>query len=173
MALNALGVFGISLVLLVAFYYQIAHGELPCPLCLLQRAGFIVIGMGFLFNVRIGERFSHYAMVLCGALLTGFISMRQVALHLAPGDAGYGSTLFGLHFYTWALIAAVGVVIYVALMFVAKDALPACAVAPSRSVSNAVFACFALLIAANLVSTVLECGGGQCADNPVHYLLLE
>lgn len=31
---------------------------------------------------------------------------------------------------------------------------------------------FILLIAANLISTVLECGTGQCADNPVIYDLL-
>ena len=31
---------------------------------------------------------------------------------------------------------------------------------------------FAVLIAANLASTVLECGGGQCDDNPTFYHLL-
>lgn len=168
--LNMLGLLGISLVLMVAFYYQLALGELPCPLCLLQRAGFITIGIAFLFNVRIGERASHYAMILAGSLLTGFISVRQVALHLGPGDPGYGSKLFGLHFYTWALIAAVGVVGYVALVFVLKDAVGkrgAFEDTPvSGLISNALFAIFALMIAANLVSTVLECGGGQCEDNP-------
>ncbi|OAF15633.1 disulfide bond formation protein [Bradyrhizobium centrolobii] len=175
--LNMLGVLGISFVLTVAFYYQLALGELPCPLCLLQRAGFIAIGIGFLFNVRIGERASHYAMILVGSLVTGFISIRQVSLHLAPGDPGYGSTLFGLHFYTWALIAAVGVVCYVALLFVLKDVSgkrdDARDAPMNGQASNAVFAIFALLIAANLVSTVLECGAGQCDDNPVRYLMLK
>ena len=64
---------------------------------------------------------SHYAMILVASLVTGFISIRQVSLHLAPGDPGYGSTLLGLHFYTWALIAAIGIVCYVALVFVLKD----------------------------------------------------
>ncbi|EIT0558894.1 disulfide bond formation protein B, partial [Salmonella enterica subsp. enterica serovar Enteritidis] len=31
---------------------------------------------------------------------------------------------------------------------------------------------FLLLITANLISTVLECGGGECAANPVTYKLL-
>ncbi|AMA59791.1 disulfide bond formation protein [Bradyrhizobium sp. CCGE-LA001] len=173
--LNMLGLLGISSILAVAFYYQLALGELPCPLCLLQRAGFIAIGMGFLFNLRLGERRSHYAMILIAGVITGFISLRQVSLHLAPGDPGYGSTLFGLHFYTWALIAAVGVVCYVALVLVLKD------VAGERDgdatmggpASNAAFAIFTLLVAANLLSTVLECGAGQCEDNPVRYLLLK
>ncbi|MBR0737603.1 disulfide bond formation protein B [Bradyrhizobium liaoningense] len=172
--LNMLGLLGVSSVLAVAFYYQLALGELPCPLCLLQRAGFIAIGMGFLFNLRLGERRSHDAMILIASLVTGFVSLRQVSLHLAPGDPGYGSTLFGLHFYTWALIAAAGVVCYVALVLVLKD------VAGDRDgdaptggqASNAAFAIFTLLVAANLLSTVLECGAGQCEDNPVRYLLL-
>ena len=173
--LNLLGLLGISLILAVAFFYQLALGELPCPLCLLQRAGFIAVGMGFLFNLRLGERPSHYAMILMSSLVTGFISMRQVSLHLAPGDPGYGSALFGLHFYTWALIAAVGIVCYVALVFVVKDMFGARDKdAPlGGAASNAVFAIFALLVAANLLSTVLECGAGQCDDNPVRYLLLK
>ncbi|WP_245331746.1 disulfide bond formation protein B [Bradyrhizobium sp. NAS80.1] len=174
--LNMLGLLGISSVLAVAFTYQLALGELPCPLCLLQRAGFIAIGLGFLFNMRIGERPSHYAMIIVASLVTGFISIRQVSLHLAPGDPGYGSTLSGLHFYTWALIAAVGVVCYVALVFVLKDVIGerGAGDAPmSGAASNAVFAIFACLIAANLLSTVLECGAGQCDDNPVRYLLLK
>jgi disulfide bond formation protein DsbB len=170
--LNMLGLLGISLVLMVAFYYQLALGELPCSLCLLQRAGFIAIGIAFLFNVRIGERASHYAMILAGS----FISVRQVVLHLGAGDPGYGSTLFGLHFYTWALITAVGVVGYVALVFVLKDAVGKRGAFEDTSmnelISNALFAIFALVIAANLVSTVLECGAGQCEDNPVRYLML-
>ncbi len=174
--LNMLGLLGISSVLAVAFYYQLVLGELPCPLCLLQRAGFIAIGLGFLFNMRIAERPSHYAMIIVASLVTGFISIRQVSLHLAPGDPGYGSTLFGLHFYTWALIAAVGVLCYVALVFVLKDVIGRRGAADrpmSGPASNAVFAIFACLIAANLLSTVLECGAGQCDDNPVRYLLLK
>ena len=172
--LNMLGLLGISSVLAVAFFYQLALGELPCPLCLLQRAGFIAIGIGFLFNLRLGERPSHYAMILIASLVTGFIAMRQVSLHLAPGDAGYGSALLGLHFYTWALIAAVGVICYVALVFVLKDTAgkPDGDAPISGPTSNAVFAIFALLVAANLLSTVLECGAGQCDDNPIRYLLL-
>ncbi|WP_247968921.1 disulfide bond formation protein B [Bradyrhizobium sp. 195] len=173
--LNLLGLLGISLILAVAFFYQLALGELPCPLCLLQRAGFIAVGMGFLFNLRLGERPSHYAMILMSSLVTGFISMRQVSLHLAPGDPGYGSALFGLHFYTWALVAAVGIVCYVALVFVVKDMTGARDKdGPlGGAASNAVFAIFALLVAANLLSTVLECGAGQCDANPVRYLLLK
>ncbi|PWL04715.1 disulfide bond formation protein B, partial [Candidatus Liberibacter asiaticus] len=49
--LNILGLLGIFAVLIVAFYYQIILHEIPCPLCLLQRVGIIMIGIGFLFNL--------------------------------------------------------------------------------------------------------------------------
>jgi disulfide bond formation protein DsbB len=39
--LNALGLYGIALVLIAAFAGQILLGELPCPLCLLQRVLFL------------------------------------------------------------------------------------------------------------------------------------
>ena len=35
--LNAIGMLLVSVVLLSAFYGQLVEGELPCPLCLLQR----------------------------------------------------------------------------------------------------------------------------------------
>jgi hypothetical protein len=37
----------------------------------------------------------------------------------------------------------------------------------------AVFGLFALLTLGNGVSTLLECGGGLCPDNPTDYLLLK
>ncbi len=52
--LNALGLLGCCAILLVAFGYQFALGELPCPLCLLQRAAFAASGVGFALNVRFG-----------------------------------------------------------------------------------------------------------------------
>ena len=41
--LNALALYVVAAVLLAAFYFQLALGELPCPLCLLQRAGFAAL----------------------------------------------------------------------------------------------------------------------------------
>ncbi|OZA78931.1 MAG: hypothetical protein B7X76_09550, partial [Azorhizobium sp. 39-67-5] len=40
--LNALGLLGVCAVLAVAFFDQLVFGDLPCPLCLLQRAGFVL-----------------------------------------------------------------------------------------------------------------------------------
>lgn len=169
--LNVLGLYAICAALLVAFYYQLVKSELPCPLCLLQRVGMLLIGFGFLFNVRFGIRNRHYAMALLGAITAGAVGMRQVFLHITPGDAGYGSPFLGLHFYTWTVVASLLVIVAVALMMALKEG--ASRDAPHFSLLGKAGALlFIALIAANLVSTVLECGGGQCDDNPTFYQLL-
>ncbi|EGQ4636628.1 disulfide bond formation protein B, partial [Salmonella enterica subsp. enterica serovar Molade] len=40
--INQVGLLGICVALVVAFYYQLVRHELPCPICLLQRAGLII-----------------------------------------------------------------------------------------------------------------------------------
>jgi disulfide bond formation protein DsbB len=42
-ALNVLGLYAIALVLAAAFAAQFLLGELPCPLCLLQRIQFALL----------------------------------------------------------------------------------------------------------------------------------
>ncbi|WP_394063832.1 disulfide bond formation protein B [Alcaligenes sp. WGS1538] len=172
--MNTLGLLGICVALLIAFYYQLAKSELPCPLCLLQRAGLIIVGCGFLFNVRLGVKGAHYGMVLAGCVITGLIAVRQVFLHILPGDTGYGSAFFGLHFYTWALLASILIVLAVGVMLSLGDRELRTLKLPALSVlSKAVGVLFVILIAANLISTILECGTGQCEDDPVSYQLLE
>ncbi|KDS03141.1 inner membrane protein [Salmonella enterica subsp. enterica serovar Heidelberg str. RI-11-014316] len=89
-----MGLLGICVALVVAFYYQLVRHELPCPICLLQRAGLIIAGFGFLFNLCFGLRGIHYGMVIIGSILTGVMASRQICLHIMPGDTGYGSAIF-------------------------------------------------------------------------------
>ncbi len=95
--LNALGLYGIGLVLAAAFAAQLLLHELPCPLCLLQRIQFALLAIGPIMNVRWGPRASHYALSLFAAAAGFAFSTRQVLLHILPGDAGYGSALLGYH----------------------------------------------------------------------------
>ena len=55
-ALNALGLYAIALVLAAAFAAQLLLGELPCPLCLLQRIQFALLAIGPILNVRFSNR---------------------------------------------------------------------------------------------------------------------
>ena len=66
--LNALGLFTISTVLIFTFADQLVLNDLPCQLCILQRAAFVVAGFGLALNLRFGPRASHYAVMIIGAL---------------------------------------------------------------------------------------------------------
>jgi disulfide bond formation protein DsbB len=172
--LNGLGLLAISAVLAAAFFDQFVYGDLPCPLCILQRAGFAGVALGLALNLRFGARPSHYGIAILSALIGGVISGRQVLLHIAPGDAGYGDSLLGLHFYTWALLLFFVIVAGCALLLL-FDRQFAAADAPRSGLpvlGLAVLVLGALLVLGNGVSTVLECGGGLCPDNPTEYQLL-
>ena len=160
----------ISFALAAAFVDQLVFGELPCPLCLLQRAALAAAGLGFMLNIRFGVRPLHYGLVIMADLVGAAVAMRQVLLHIAPGDAGFGSALLGLHYYTWAFITFVGILVGVAVLLSLPNSTDSAA-APQRHgwLVGTVVLLFALLIAANLVSTLLECGLSQCPDNPVGY----
>jgi len=170
---NMVGLVGICVSLVVVFYYQLTIHELPCPLCILQRVGFIIIGFGFLFNLYFGLRGIHYGMTIIGSILTGFIASRQMFLHIMPGDTGYGSAFIGLHFYTFALIVSVIIIAASTAILSISDMSFSFLLLRINPILLRIAAWgFLLLIIANLMSTILECGSGSCADNPVIYELL-
>jgi disulfide bond formation protein DsbB len=175
-ALNALGLYGIALVLAAAFAAQLWLNELPCPLCLLQRIQFALLAVGPMLNVRFGPRPSHYAISLLTAAAGAGFAMRQVLLHIMPGDPGYGSALLGYHYYTWAFIGfAVAIVLIAAMLLFDGQFKDDGAAPPLRAnafVQGAVWLVIGLT-ALNVASTLLECGFGACPDNPVNYQLLK
>jgi len=146
-------------------------GELPCPLCALQRVGFIVAGVGLILNLRVGYSPAHYGLVLLTAVAAGSASLRQIALHVVPGTGHYGSALFGFHFYTWAFVGYGALIAYVGVMLLLEARAPARDRAPPAGPLAAI-ACwlFVALAAANVASFLLECGFGPCPDTPLGYL---
>jgi disulfide bond formation protein DsbB len=174
--LNALGLCGIALVLATAFAAQLLLGELPCPLCLMQRIQFAMLATGPILNVRFGPRPSHYAVALLAAIAGAGFAARQMLLHIAPGDAGYGSALLGYHYYTWAFIGFVIAIALTAVMLLFDRQFTEVDLGKPVAISwfarAAVWLVIAL-VALNVVSTLLECGFAACPDNPVSYQLLK
>ena len=171
---NALELAGIIMVLVLALLFQFWLRELPCPLCILQRIGFLGIAFGFLLNLRFGFRPSHYSIVLISALFTSFVALRQVCLHVLPNTGAYGSAIFGLHLYTWSFIVAMLVVISSAILL-GVDEQYLTAVKKSTKWHQTVHVLFVVMvfvIAANIISVLLECGLHACPDNPVSYALV-
>jgi disulfide bond formation protein DsbB len=169
---NMLAVLGISIVLMMGFIFQFFLHELPCPLCLLQRVGFTLIAMGFLFNLRFGLRPSHYAIVLLSAVYTGFVALRQVSLHVIPGTGNYGSAIFGLHMYTWSFIFSVLAIIVTTIMLgIDRQYEPAhINNTQYKKYVHALFALFFIITLANAISVWAECGWQECPDNPTGYI---
>jgi disulfide bond formation protein DsbB len=171
--LNALGLCAIALVLAAAFAAQLILDELPCPLCLLQRLQFALLAIGPILNVRYGPRPSHYAASLLVAAAGAAFAMRQILLHIMPGDPGYGSALLGYHYYTWAFIGfAVSIVLIAAVLLFDRQFEDDGAQLQAGAFAQVAVWLVIALTALNVVSTVLECGFAACPDNPVKYELL-
>lgn len=168
---DTLALLGICGVLVVAFYYQFALGELPCPLCALQRVGFVVAGVGLMLNLRAGYSPAHYGLILLTSVAAGSASLRQIALHVVPGTGSYGSALFGFHFYTWAFVGYGALVVYVGVMLLQAPATPLRdRMPPPAALARLACGLFVVLALANAAAFLLECGLGPCPDNPVDYL---
>ena len=162
---NQLALLAVVCMLSYAFVDQLYFGELPCPLCLMQRVGFVIIGFALVLNIRCGEHASHYGWGIIGGLVGMMVSLRQVLLHILPGDTGFGATFLELHFYTWAFVGYLGLIAGLAILLM----LPNRDVRSRSLFANTLVLVFIFLVFANLVSTLLECGIGPCADDPVKY----
>ncbi|MDG2481261.1 MAG: disulfide bond formation protein B [Alphaproteobacteria bacterium] len=177
-SLNILGLVGITSVLLMGVIVQFALGELPCPLCLLQRIGFSVVMFGFMLNVIYGPQQRHYGVILLAALFGAATSLRQISLHVIPGTPGYGSSILGYHYYTWAFIIFAMTILGVAVLLALwNKAWNAEAGAPHQTTLSGLgrFACLAAIgvVLLNVGLTFVECGPYQCPDNPVSYWLMD
>ncbi|HEX2787052.1 MAG TPA: disulfide bond formation protein B [Ignavibacteria bacterium] len=182
--INIIGILGLGLVIIGAYTVQFVLNELPCPLCLLQRVGMLMVMTGFAMNLKFGIRPAHYGMSIIGALFGASVSMRQILLHIVPvpgQPTGYGTPILGMHLYTWAFIFFMITIFIIAVVILfgkqfetSSDSLTDKSTEPSGSKLEG-FAMFAfyvvfILAAANVVTSFLECGLGPCPDNPVNYM---
>jgi len=171
--INSYAVLGICGVLLGAYYIQFVEGEFPCPLCLLQRLAMLGVAFGAMLNLRYGIHTRHYGVSLLSAIFGASVSIRQILLHIDPSDSGYGSPVLGMHLYTWAFIVFAVVILLIGIMMFFETQFEENADNKSTSSLSrfikAVFFLVVLIAAVNVVTTFLECGLGQCPDNPTSY----
>jgi disulfide bond formation protein DsbB len=176
--LNSIALLIVCGVLIAAYIAQFTLGELPCPLCLLQRVGLAMVGFGLCLNLLYGSKPHHYGIMLIGGLFGGSVSIRQILLHIVPGTGAYGSPFLGLHYYTWAGICFFLVIVGTAIMLLFEGQFTTLRDKPNdakfKDHKLAVFAfCLMLaLTAGNAVSTLFECGPTICDDPPKDYKLL-
>ncbi|MGD9508635.1 MAG: disulfide bond formation protein B [Geminicoccaceae bacterium] len=171
--LNALGLLAVGSVLATALLLQLVTGELPCPLCMLQRLGFVALGFGLLLNARFGPAPMHYGLVLIGALFGAAAAGRQVLLHILPGSGAYGDPLLGLHLYTWSLLLFLLAIAGVALLLLMEGQFERGRDTPPNALQRAAIAVYLLATLLTGLAAFAQCGPGECADDPTGYWLLE
>src|SRR5258708_19724747 len=92
LTINALGLYAVALVLVIAFGAQLLLNELPCPLCLLQRVQFAMLAVGPILNLRFGPRPSHYAVSPFTATPGAAFATRHIFLHIMPANLAHTSS---------------------------------------------------------------------------------
>lgn len=177
--INLLGVFILLFILLGAYVFQFIHNELPCPLCLMQRMAVIGAAFGLALNLRYGVDSKHYGISILSALLGVGISIRHMLLHICCADGRHGSTFFGLHLYTWALLVFLICILVIALLLMNMQQFKdhkrsSLYMSPLLKglCKNALWLLL-LLALTNFFTTLLICGVGFCTDHPVSYQLLK
>ena len=109
----------LAAVLTAAMILQYAFGEIPCPLCLLQRVAMLGCCFGLIRQLRAegSERGAGISLVF--ALLLLVISVRQTLLDLfpRPGHAYIGSAVLGMHMEVWSVLVAVALLLGFAIRF--------------------------------------------------------
>lgn len=152
---------------------QFFIGELPCPLCILQRYAMVGLAMGPLLNLRFGIRPRHLSVTLMFALFGIAVSTRQVLLHIIPDTGSYGTPIFGMHLYTWSSLIFFIALVMTTFLLLIEDAWSSLDAPPYNDRIVHVGFGFMILITLPLVfATFLECGW-RCPDNPVNYMLLK
>jgi disulfide bond formation protein DsbB len=175
---NVLAVCG---VLLGAFGVQFGWGELPCPLCVLQRMAMLLCALGPAFiivkarrgDVDVGDFATGYGMSVLAGLAGAAVAGRQVLLHVLPSDPGYGKPVLGLHLYTWSFIVFAAVLLDSGANLLFARGLTPRGVKPGWP-SALVLWLLGALILANAAAVFVEEGlHWTLPDDPGHYRLLD
>jgi disulfide bond formation protein DsbB len=173
--LNALGLILVCVVLIAAFIDQFWAADLPCPLCLLQRAAFVAAGFGLALNLVFGPKPSHYGLTILSAAAGAMVALRQIVLHVVPGTGTYGNAVLGLHLYTWSFLLFALIIVGSALMLLGDRQFARTEPLSSRLKPLPLFvlALFTVITIADLATTFALCGPWSCPEDPEQYWLIQ
>lgn len=170
--LDSIAIVGITIILITAFGYQLVDNELPCALCVMQRMGLYGISLGLVINLVIGRNQTNYIMIIISGVINSWISLLQVILHIVPNTGGFGSSVLGLHMYTWNFIFSMIFIVYGCLCGFLNGSEYQPRVKISLVPKTLIGILFLTLIA-NAISAFIECGPHLCSSDPQSYWLLD
>lgn len=166
-------------ILTTALVMQYVYGELPCPLCLLQRVAMFGVAFGAVQNFR--DRFSYQntGISLLFAVFLLIVASRQTLLDIypRPGHDYIGTAVLGLHMPVWSIVIAVAVLLAYALKMAViggdedLSATPAEEFPVVKSAADIVGLYLIALCVVNFVSVIVQCGFGEC--HTMGYKLLQ
>jgi disulfide bond formation protein DsbB len=157
-------------ILTAAMVMQYVKGELPCPLCLLQRVALFGIAYGIIQNFRGRFSYQNTGISLLFAILLLIVATRQTLLDIypRPGHEYIGTAILGLHMPVWSVIIAAAIITAYALKLAvlggddhlidhpAED-FPLLARLADFGAAYVIVICLI-----NLGSVVVQCGFGEC-----------
>ena len=157
-------------VLTAALVLQYAYGELPCPLCLLQRVAMFGICFGIMLDFRRGFSYQNVGFSLLFAVFLLVVSVRQTLLDIYPraGHAYIGNAVFGIHLPVWSIIITVVLLAAYAvqLCVLGRDTdlplIEAKNYPALKRMGEGVSLYVLALCAVNFVSVFVQCGIGEC-----------
>jgi len=159
----------IAAILTTAMVLQYGWGELPCPLCLLQRVALFGVCFGIILTFRCGHSGRNSGLSLLFAIFLLVVSVRQSLLDIypRPGHAYIGSAVFGIHMPVWCVLIALALLIAYAVKLTILDgpdarAIPLAEFPPLARAAKAAGAYVIVLCAINLVSVIVQCGFDAC-----------
>jgi len=160
----------IAAILTAAMTLQYANGELPCPLCLLERAAMLGVCFGIMLNFRHGFSYQNTGFSLLFAIVLLVVSVRQSLLDIypRPGHEYIGSAVFGLHMPVWSILIALSLLTAYSIKMAIlggdeylRDAEPG--QFPAISKIAHVLGLYVIAICLiNLGSVIVQCGLGEC-----------
>src|SRR5215467_14335716 len=108
----------LAIVLTTAMVLQYGFGEIPCPLCLLQR--FAIFGCCFgLIKQLHSDSESGTGISLIFSILLLVIAARQTLLDIVPrpGHEYVGQAILGMHMPVWSVVIAIALLAGFAIRF--------------------------------------------------------
>ncbi len=147
---------------------QFAAGEIPCPLCLLQRVAMFGVSFGIIRDFRDGASSRNAGLSMIFALFLLVVSVRQTLLDIypRPGHEYIGSSVFGLHMPVWSVLIAaallLGFALKLALLGGGDDLAPPKKFPALKRAANLLSLFVVLLCAVNFIAAIVQCGGGAC-----------
>ncbi len=158
----------IAAILTAAMVMQYGHGELPCPLCLLQRVAMLGVCFGLMQNLRNGfsDRNLGYSMLFSVFLLVVAVRQTLLDIYPRPGHEYVGSAVMGLHMPVWSILIAVTLITAFAVKLCVVGTEDGSRPPERTSLVGRLATVLSLYVIAialiNFGSVVVQCGLGQC-----------